>query len=60
MEKKTDQYAAQKKYLQTRKRLSVWMDPDKYQQFKDKVQSEGKSIYGVINQFVDDYLKAGE
>lgn len=60
MEKKTDQYAAQKKYLQSKKRLSVWMDPDKYQRFKEKVQSQGKSVYGVINDFVDQYLKAGE
>lgn len=60
MEKKVDQYAAQKKYLQAKKQLRVWMEPEKYQQFQQKVKSEGKSVYGVINQFVDDYLKAGE
>ena len=60
MEKKADQYAAQKKYLQTRKRLSVWMDPEKYQRFKEKVQGQGKSVYGVINEFVDQYLETGE
>lgn len=57
-----DKYAAQKKHLQSKKQLRVWMDSEKYESFKTAVQKNGDSIYGIINAFVDDYLskKAGE
>lgn len=58
MDDQKDNYSAQKKYLASRKRLSVWMDPDKYERFKALVKENGESIYGLINQFVDDYLEA--
>lgn len=55
-------YAAQKKHLQSKKQLRVWMDAEKYESFKTAVQKDGKSIYELINNFVDEYLKekAGE
>lgn len=58
MDDQKDNYSAQKKYLSGRKRLSVWMDPDKYESFKALVKENGESIYGLIHQFVDDYLEA--
>ena len=55
-------YAAQKKHLQSKKQLRVWMDAEKYESFKTAVQKDGKSIYELINNFVAEYLKekAGE
>ena len=50
-------YTAQKKHLQSKKQLRVWMSEDKYEAFKTAVQKDGQSIYGVINDFVDEYLK---
>ena len=50
-------YTAQKKYLQSKKQLRVWMDAEKYESFKTAVQKDGKSIYELINNFVDEYLK---
>ena len=52
----TDKYAPQKKYLQSRKRLSVWVEAGKYKAFKDAVQKDGNSIYGLINSYIDKYL----
>lgn len=51
-----DKYAAQKKYLASRKRLSVWVDAEKYESFKALVKENGDSIYRLVNQLVDDYL----
>ncbi|MGI6205999.1 MAG: plasmid partition protein ParG [Anaerovoracaceae bacterium] len=55
-----DKYAAQKKYLATRKKLSVWVDAEKYEKFKSLVKENGESIYGLINQYIDDYLREHE
>ncbi len=57
-----DKYAAQKKHLQNKKQLRVWMDAEKYESFKTAVQEDGTSIYELINDYVDEYLKkrAGE
>lgn len=52
-----DKYASQKKYLQNKKQLRVWVDPEKYELFKSKVEQNGQSIYAVINQFIDNYCK---
>lgn len=52
-----DRYQAQKKYLKSKKRLSVWMEPDKYDAFKAAVEREGKTIYAVIHCVVDEYLE---
>lgn len=52
-----DKYSAQKKYLQNKKQLRVWVNPEKYELFKTKVEQNGQSIYFVINQFIDEYLK---
>lgn len=52
-----DKYASQKKYLQTKKQLRVWVEAEKYALFQKKVEQNGQSIYAVVNQFIDDYLK---
>lgn len=53
-----DKYAAQKKYLNDkRKKLSVWVDSEKYEAFKAAVKEDGNSIYGLINAYIDDYLE---
>lgn len=53
-----DKYSPQKKYLQDkRKRLSVWVEAEKYEAFKAAVHEDGKSIYGLVNDFIDDYMK---
>ena len=54
-----DKYAAQKKYLSGRKQLRVWIEKDKYEKFESLVRKNGESIYGVINRFIDQYIKAG-
>ena len=51
-----DKYAAQKKYLSSKKQLRVWIDEDKYNTFKELVQSQGLSVYSVINDFVSSYI----
>ncbi len=51
-----DKYAAQKKCLSSKKQLRVWMDEDKYNAFKELVQSQGLSVYSVINDFVSSYI----
>lgn len=51
-----DKYSAQKKYLSNKKRLSVWVDPDKYERFKEKAKANGTSVYALVNQLMDDYL----
>ena len=51
-----DKYNAQKKYLSQKKRVSVWMDADKYEKFKAAVQQNGDSIYALVNKLADDYL----
>ncbi|MDD6255103.1 MAG: plasmid partition protein ParG [Eubacteriales bacterium] len=55
-----DKYAAQKKYLATRKKMSVWVDADKYERFKAAVKENGESVYGLINRYIDDYLEKHE
>lgn len=53
-----DKYAAQKKYLnEKRKKLSVWVDAAKYEDFKAAVKQDGNSIYGLINAYINDYLQ---
>lgn len=52
-------YDAQKKYLSGKKQLRVWVDSDKYTAFKDAVEKNNESIYSVINDFIDTYLKRG-
>lgn len=45
----------------TRKQLRVWVENEKYEQFKQAVAKEGTSIYAVINAFIDSYIaEAGE
>ncbi len=58
--KNIDKYAAQKKHLSEKKQLRVWVASDKYQSFKEAVEKQGESIYGVINHFIDQYISLGE
>ncbi len=53
---------AQKKYLaEKRKQLRVWVENEKYEQFKQAVEKDRTSIYAVINAFIDSYIaEAGE
>ena len=51
-----DKYQSQKKYLEKKKQLRVWVDENKYAQFKIAVEQNQTSIYALINQFIDDYL----
>ena len=61
MDKSTEKYASQKRYLKNRKQLRVWVDTEKYEAFKKTVEDNNESVYSVINRFIDNYLKtAGE
>lgn len=52
-----DKYSAQKEYLKKQKQLRVWVDPEKYATFAQKVKENGQSIHSVINQFIEDYCE---
>ncbi len=52
-----DKYTAQKKYLEKRKQLRVWLDAEKYETFKEAAEKNGASVYSLINNFVDEYLE---
>ena len=52
-----DKYNSQKKYLSKQKQLRVWVNDDKYEQFKNAASKNGESIYGLINKFIDEYLQ---
>ena len=56
MEKNNSNRSA-KKYLSTQKQLRVWIKPEKYELFKEKANEKGASIYAVINDFIDSYIK---
>ena len=58
--KAPDKYSAQKKYLSSRKSLRVWVSNEKYDAFKEAVTKNKKSIYGVINEFIDSYIGISE
>ncbi len=47
---------SQKKYLAAQKQLRVWMDAQKYENFKSAVAHHGTSIHRLINDFVDEYI----
>ena len=57
MTENKDKYNSQKKYLSQQKQLRVWVNADKFEQFKEAVLKNGESLYGVINQFIDEYLQ---
>lgn len=53
-----DKNSAQKKYLsEKRKQLRVWVENQKYEQFRQLVSDDGESIYSVINSFIDSYIE---
>lgn len=59
----SEKYPSQKKYLSNQKQLRVWMSAEKYELLKSTVAQRGDSIYGLVNKWVDEYLKdekAGE
>lgn len=51
-----DKYSPQRKYLDKQKQLRVWVNPEKYEQFRAAVEKNGTSMYAVINQFIADYI----
>lgn len=53
-------YTAQKKYLSTQKQLRVWVEPAKYEALKQKAQENGTSIYALVNEWIENYLKEPE
>ena len=56
-----DKYVTQKKYLsESRKQLRVWVDAEKYAVFQDLVKKNGTSIYALVNQFIDDYIRENQ
>lgn len=57
MPEEQDKYKAQKKYLSQKKQLRVWVAADKFEKFKNEVANNGDSIYGLINNFIDEYLQ---
>lgn len=57
MPEKNDKYTSQKKYLSKKKQLRVWVDADKFEKFKNAVSENNESIYGLINNFIDEYLQ---
>ncbi|MBO5408896.1 MAG: hypothetical protein J6A61_05835 [Clostridia bacterium] len=59
MSQKPD-YSPQKNYLSKKKQLRVWLDSEKYEQLKSATQANGESIYSIINNFVDEYLKKNQ
>ena len=56
----SDKYASQKNHLSKPKQLRVWVNPDKYEAFKQKVEANGPSIYSLINAWIDQYLYESE
>ena len=56
----SDKYASQKNHLSKQKQLRVWVNPDKYEAFKQKVEANGASIYFLINAWIDQYLYESE
>lgn len=51
-----DKYSSQRKYLDRQKRLQVWVNAEKYEQFRAAVEKNGTSMYAVVNQFIADYI----
>ena len=52
-----DKYAPQKKYLEKRYNLRVWVDQEKYDRFKALVDANGTSVYALVNQMIDRYIE---
>jgi len=52
-----EKHNPQKKFLATQKQLRVWIKPEKYELFKLKAKENETSIYAVINDFIDSYIK---
>lgn len=51
-----NKYSSQRKYLDKQKRLQVWVNSEKYEQFRAAVEKSDTSMYAVINQFIADYI----
>ena len=54
---KTHNEVVQKHLSEKKQQLRVWVDKEKYEKFKAKVQANGESIYGLINRYIDEYLR---
>lgn len=51
-------YSTQKKHLaENKKQLRVWVDTEKYAKFQEVVKKNETSIYSLINNYIDEYIK---
>ena len=51
-----DKYSPQKKSLEKQKQLRVWVNSEKYEQFKFLAQKNGQSLYSIVNKMIDQYI----
>ena len=56
--KKNQSEITQKHLKEKRHQLRVWVTNEKYDIFKELVDKNGDSIYGLINTFIDEYIAA--
>ena len=56
--KKSPSEITQKHLKEKRHQLRVWVENEKYETFKELVDKNDASIYGLINTFIDDYIAA--
>ena len=53
-----DKYSTQKKNIsENKKKLRVWVDTEKYAKFQEAVKKNETSIYSLINNYIDEYIK---
>lgn len=56
--KKTQSEITQKHLKEKRHQLRVWVENEKYETFKELADKNGDSIYGLVNNLIDDYIAA--
>lgn len=53
---KNSNHPAQKKYLSNQKQLRVWLDAEKFENFKAVASLNNISMHRLINDYIDEYL----
>ena len=53
---KNNNNTAQKKYLANRRQLRVWVEEDKFEEFKKTAVCNGTSMHRLINDYICSYL----
>lgn len=46
-----------KPLAENKKQLRVWVDTEKYAKFQEVVKKNETSIYSLINNYIDEYIK---